>query len=32
MEQFEKSIDELQNKQPEWDAKSIFSKLIQKTN
>lgn len=30
MEQFEKSIDELQNKQPEWDAKSIFSKLIQK--
>jgi hypothetical protein len=30
MKQFEKSIDDLQNKQPEWNAKSIFSKLIQK--
>lgn len=30
MNQFEKSIDDVQNKQPEWDAKTIFSKLIQK--
>jgi len=27
---FESVIDNLQNKQPEWDAKVIFSKLIQK--
>lgn len=30
MDNFEGSIDGLQNRQPEWDAKSIFSKLIQK--
>jgi hypothetical protein len=30
MNQFEKSIDDVQNQQPEWDAKTIFSKLIQK--
>ena len=27
---FESSIDGLQNEQPEWNAKTIFSKLIQK--
>ena len=29
-DKFESSIDDLQNTQPEWNAKSIFSKLIQK--
>src|SRR5882724_7670047 len=29
-DKFESSIDGLQNKQPGWNAKSIFSKLIQK--